>query len=150
MFYLLNFFLSLGIIVLMSQVGETFFTSVGCMDGRVQGPIAKYGQNKFGAKYADTITEAGLVGQIIKKNVNPKLLESIKNKILISLSKHLSRGIVVHGHQECAGNSISDEQHKEETREAAKIIKAMLGAMDLEVTPLFIIRSGENWIVEEL
>jgi len=143
----------------MSQVGEThsthsvsetFFTSVGCIDGRVQDPVARYGRNKFGALYADTITEAGLVGQIIKKDTGTKLLESIKNKILISLSKHLSRGIIVHGHQECAGNSVDDEQHKEETRKAAAIIKTMLGAIDLEVIPLFIIRSGEDWVVEEL
>ena len=132
----------------MSQAGEAFFTSVGCMDGRVHPAVLLYGQDKFGAKYADTITEAGLVGQIAK--ADPTILESIKNKILISITRHLSKGIVVHGHQECAGNSVDDEQHKEETREAAKIIKAMLGAMDLEVTPLFIIRSGENWIVEEL
>jgi len=158
----------------MSQVGETrphtpersdggqaFFTAVGCMDGRVQDPVALYGKARYSAKFADTITEAGLVGQIsrlpkpgtggqVKKDADPKLLESVKNKILISLTKHLSKGIVVHGHQECAGNPVADEQHKEETREAARIIKGMLGAMDLEVKPIFIIRSGEDWVVEEL
>jgi len=148
----------------MSQVGETFFTSVGCMDGRVQDPVSEYGKARFGVKFADTITEAGLVGQIsrlqapeaqadggqVKKDTDPKVLESIKNKILISLTKHLSKGIVVHGHQECAGNPVADEQHKEETKEAARIIRAMLGAMDLEVKPIFIVRSGEEWVVEEL
>lgn len=147
----------------MLQVGETFFTSVGCMDGRVYPAVLLYGQNKFGAKYADTITETGLVGQIsrlqlpsqgdsgqVKKNADPKLLESIKNKILISITRHLSKGIVVHGHQECAGNPVADQQHKEEVREAAKIIRGMLGAMDLEVKPLFLIRSGEDWAIEEL
>ncbi|MCL4354449.1 hypothetical protein M1349_03190 [Patescibacteria group bacterium] len=134
----------------MSQVGETFFTSVGCMDGRVQCPVAKYGKARYGVKFADTITEAGLVGQVLKKDADPKLLESVKNKILISLTKHLSKGIVVHGHQECAGNPVADEQHKQETKEAARIIKGMLGAMDLEVKPIFIVRNGEDWVVEEL
>ena len=134
----------------MSRVGETFFTSVGCMDGRVQDPVAQYGKARYGVKFADAITEAGLVGQILKKDADPKLLEAVKNKILISLTKHLSKGIVVHGHQECAGNPVADEQHKEETREAARIIRAMLGAMDLEVKPIFIIRNGDDWVVEEL
>lgn len=134
----------------MSQVGETFFTSIGCMDGRVHQAVLAYGQNKFNAKYADTITEAGLVGQVLKPDVDPKLLESIKNKILISLSKHLSRGIVVHGHSECAGNPVEDEQHKKETREAAKIVKTMVGAMDIPVIPVFVVRDGQDWKIEEL
>lgn len=137
-------------IISMSQQGETFFTSIGCMDGRVHQAITTYGQNKFGAKYADTITEAGLVGLIFKKDIDSKLLESIKNKILISLSKHLSKGIVVHGHSECAGNPVEDQEHKEETRESARIVKTMVGAMDIEVIPVFVIRDGDNWKVEEL
>jgi carbonic anhydrase len=134
----------------MSHVGETFFTSIGCMDGRVHQAILDYGQNKFGVKYADTITEAGLVGQVIKKDADPKLLESIKNKILISLSKHLSKGIVVHGHSECAGNPVEDNQHREETKEATKLVRNMVGAMSIEVIPVFVVRDGEGWKVEEI
>jgi hypothetical protein len=137
-------------IISMSQAGETFFTSIGCMDGRVHQVILEYGQNKFGAKYADTITEAGLIGQVLKPDVDPKLLESIKNKILISLSKHLSKGIVVHGHSECAGNPIPDEPHIEQTKQVATLIKSMVGAMNIEVIPVFVVRDGESWKVEEL
>ena len=54
---------------------------------------------------APPITEAGLVGQIAHAT-NPTLVESIKKKLLISLEKHHSKGIIVHGHQECAGNPV--------------------------------------------
>lgn len=134
----------------MSQQGETFFTSIGCMDGRVHPAILSYGQNKFKAKYADTITEAGLVGQITKQDIDQNLIESVKNKLLISLTKHQSKGIIVHGHQECAGNPVADEQHKQQVKETAKLIRTMVGAMTIEVAPVFVLRNGKNWKVKEL
>jgi len=134
----------------MSHVGETFFTSVGCMDGRVQNPMLHYGQKKFGVKYADTITEAGLVGLLAKENVDPVLLGSIKKKILISVEKHHSKGIVVHGHQECAGNPVEDDLHKEDVLKAVKTIGALI-KKDIQIIPVFITRNKHLWgEVEEL
>ena len=34
----------------MSKADETFFTSVGCMEGRVQEVVAQFGRRKFGAR----------------------------------------------------------------------------------------------------
>ena len=144
--------------MLMSQAGESFFTSVGCMDGRVQEPVLVFGQKKFGAKYADTITEAGLVGLVSKENVDRSLLDSLKKKILISLEKHHSKGIIVHGHAECAGNPVEDEQHKKDVLKAVKIIGTLI-QNDLQIFPVFVTRSvhsvnlgqaGSGWIAEEL
>jgi hypothetical protein len=134
----------------MSHVGETFFTSVGCMDGRVQEPVLRYGQKKFGVKYADAITEAGLVGLLAKDDVDPALLDSIKKKILISLGKHHSKAIVVHGHQECAGNPIDDKQHKKDVLKTAKTIGALM-KNNTQIISIFVKRSEDGWkIVEEL
>ena len=134
----------------MSHVGETFFTSVGCMDGRVQNPMLHYGQKKFGVKYADTITEAGLVGLLARENVDSVLLDSIKKKILISVEKHHSKGIVVHGHQECAGNPVEDDLHKKDVLKAVKTIGALI-QKDIQIIPVFITRNKHRWgEVEEL
>ena len=136
----------------MSQAGETFFTSIGCMDGRVQEPVLAFGQEKFGVKYADTITEAGLVGVLAKENVDPSLLEAIKKKILISIEKHHSKGIVVHGHQGCAGNPVEDEQHKKDVLKAANTIGALLQS-NTQIIPVFVKRdqsSATGWSAEEL
>jgi carbonic anhydrase len=132
----------------MADLDETFFTSVGCMDGRVQAPIAKYGQEKYGVLYPDTITEAGLVG-LLAKNPSTELLDSIKKKVLISLEKHHSKGIIVHGHQHCAGNPVEDELHKEQTIEATKEIRNFVTG-DIEVKPVFVNKTENGWIVEEL
>lgn len=133
----------------MSQAGETFFTSIGCMDGRVQEPVLAFGQKIFGVKYADTITEAGLVGLLAKDNVDKNLLESIRKKILISLEKHHSKGIIIHGHQECAGNPVNDEQHKKDVLKAAKTIGALI-QKDTQIIPVFVVRSEHGWTAEKL
>lgn len=121
----------------MSDLHGTFFTSVGCMDGRVQAVVAQFGHEKFGADYPDTITEAGLDGLIANTN-DKDLLESLKNKILISVEKHHSKGIVVHGHEDCAGNPVSEEQHRIDTQKVALIIKEMLGENSIPVIGAYI------------
>lgn len=136
----------------MSQAGETFFTSVGCMDGRVQVPVLNFGRQKFGALFADTITEAGLVGLLVKDSADQNLLDSIKNKINISLEKHHSQGIVVHGHQECAGNPVEDEKHKEDIRKSVEVIKFLITS-EVPVIGVFVKRSSshpQEWEVEDL
>ena len=132
----------------MADVGETFFTSVGCMDGRVQAPIASYGQDKYQVLYPDTITEAGLVG-LLANHPSVELLSSIKKKVLISLEKHHSKGIIVHGHTACAGNPVEDELHKEQTITAASVIRNFV-TEDIEVKPVFVNKTVGGWEVEEL
>ncbi len=134
---------------IMSQKGETFFTRVGCMDGRVQEPVATFGRKKFGGQYPDTIIEAGLVGLLAKETVDRNLLTSLKKKISISLEKHHSKGIVVYGHQDCAGNPVDDEKHKQDTKVAAQVISSFV-PQDVRIAPVFVKRENDTWIVEEL
>lgn len=133
----------------MSQAGETFFTSVGCMDGRVVEPIINYGRQKFGVMFGDTITEAGLVGLLSKEFTDEKLLDSLKQKIQISLDKHLSKGIVIHGHQECAGNPVADDKHKDDVRKSVEIIRSVIG-LHVPIVGVFVKRQDSSWVVEEL
>jgi carbonic anhydrase len=132
----------------MSQAEESFFTSIGCMDGRCQEPVLAFGQKKFNAKYADTITEAGLVG-LLARNADRKLLKALKLKINISLEKHHSKGIIIHGHQECAGNPVEDKQHKKDVLKTAKTIAALI-QNNTQIIPVFIKRDGHSWVVEML
>ncbi|MBI2031965.1 MAG: hypothetical protein HYT08_05105 [Candidatus Levybacteria bacterium] len=138
----------------MSKAGETFFTSVGCMDGRSECTVAKWGREKFGVKYADAITEAGLVGLLsgdhFKANDtgSSELMESIKGKILISIEKHHSQNIVVSGHEDCAGNPVSEEKHKKDVIKTAELVKMMFPAVS--VVPVFVKKKNDDWIVEEL
>ncbi len=137
------------ILFLMSQIGETFFTTLGCMDGRVQAPVTKFGQDRFHASYPDTITEAGLVGVLSKEDASSDLMDSIKRKLLISLEKHKSSGILVHGHQMCAGNPVDDKTHRRDVLEAVERVKRMVPE-NTKVLGLFVIRKDNSWVSEEL
>lgn len=136
----------------MSHEGETFVTAVGCMDGRVQNPVARFARERWDAQYVDTITEAGLVKHFSHEHKHPHsehVIESVKAKVLdVSVRKHNSKGIVVHGHEECAGNSVDNEQHKREIRAAADVIKDL--EPGVEVVPVFVERAEPEWLVREL
>lgn len=133
----------------MVSISETFFTTVGCMDGRCVEPVISYGREKFGALYPDTITRAGLDGLLPKQSEDLALLDSIKNKLTISIEKHHSKGVVVHGHQECAGNPVDDETHKEHIIKTVEIIKKLTNNV-VPVIGVFIKRSNDAWEVEEV
>lgn len=150
-FYLTSEAIKIDFIVDMSKLDETFFTTVGCMDGRVHGVVAEFGRKKFGAQYPDAITEAGLVGQL-SNNPPQSLLDSINQKLLISLEKHHSKGIVVHGHQGCAGNPVGDEKHKDDIRKSIQKIKSLVNS-SVPVVGVFVKRSSKDasrWEIERV
>ena len=137
----------------MAQQDETFFTIIGCMDGRAQAVVAEYGRKKFGAQFPDTITEAGLVRKLARNAVDQRLLDSIKNKLVISLEKHRSKGIAVHGHQECAASdAVDDEKHKDDIRKSVQSIKLLINS-SVPVVGVLVRRSQDNlstWEAEEV
>ncbi|HVZ67002.1 MAG TPA: carbonic anhydrase [Patescibacteria group bacterium] len=132
----------------MAQDGETFFTVVGCMDGRVQWPVAMYGKDKYDARFPDTITEAGIVG-IIASDPKPEFVENLKTKLLVSIDKHHSKGIVVDGHQECAGNPVDDDKHREDIKKSVNFI-SMLIENKVPVVGVFVTRNDDKWVAEEI
>lgn len=132
----------------MSQIGETFFTVVGCMDGRVQDVMAILGQEKFDAVYPDTITEAGIVRQAAQ-NPSDDFLERLKLKLLVSVDKHHSKGILVDGHQECAGNPVDDIKHIEDIKKSVEVITELVEGR-VPVSGVFVKRVENGWVGEEI
>lgn len=134
----------------MSNSNETFFTAVGCMDGRVQDVIATFGQQKFGVKYPDTITEAGIVGKLAIESVDQSLMDSLKFKVVdVSIGKHHASGVVVHGHAECAGNPVEDEKQKDDIRKSVQVVQSLVGSTP--VVGVFVHRSEldpSKWVAE--
>lgn len=133
----------------MSEQGK-FFTVVGCIDGRVQKPLMEFGQKKFEAEFPDTITGPGIV-KTIAHNPTPEFLEDLKSKIDISVEKHGSRGIIVDGHEECAGNVVSEEDHIRDIQDSVEVIRDMVPG-SVYVVGVWVKRSSESdeWLVEEV
>ncbi|OGK37473.1 hypothetical protein A3F03_02715 [Candidatus Roizmanbacteria bacterium RIFCSPHIGHO2_12_FULL_41_11] len=132
----------------MSSSSDTFFTSVGCMDGRSECAVARWGRKKFNVEYTDAITEAGLVGLLAKDHLDKYLIDSLENKIKISLEIHKSKNIVVSGHEDCAGHAVDEKQHKEDVLKTAELIRLMFPK--IPVLPVYAKKINDSWTVEEL
>ena len=113
------------------------------MDGRIQEPIINYIKRKYEVKYIDTITEPG-PNKIVAQNSDNPLIESIDNRIAISLNKHGSKIIFISGHHDCAGNPVPKETQLEQLGKNEKLLK--LKYPKIKIVKLWI---NENWEVNE-
>lgn len=93
----------------MSQDTEKFATVINCMDGRAVRSVLKYFEDEHDIPYPDMITHPGVDGHFGKWDTEE--LEKVREKILISVGHHGSRIIAFVGHDECAGNPVSKEEH---------------------------------------
>ena len=102
-----------------------FATSISCIDGRIQIPLAKWIKENYSVDYVDAITEPG-----VDKNVTrDSIVASIKTKATISIRAHKSELIVFSGHHNCAANPVSAEEHIEFIKKGVEAISSWdLGA----------------------
>ncbi len=122
----------------------TFCTAINCMDGRVQLPVIRYLQQRFGVDYVDTITEPG-PNRILAERTNSALVQSILARLNISVEKHGSRGIAVVGHHDCAGNPAFREEQVQHLAQAVEFLRGQYANM--EIIGLWV---NERWQVEEV
>ncbi len=90
------------------------------MDGRIQLPLTKWIKENYSVDFVDTITEPG-IDKKVAENLD---LDSVKNKIGISINAHKSELIVVSGHFDCAGNPVSDEEHISQIKKGVDVISS--------------------------
>ena len=100
----------------------SFCTAINCMDGRVQVPIAAFLKERLNVEYVDIITEAG-PNRLLGKQTSYSLIESVFNRLRMSVEHHHSVGIAVVGHYDCAGNPAGKEEQSAQTVAAAKYIR---------------------------
>ena len=122
----------------------SFCTVINCMDGRIQLPVIEYLQERFNVDYVDSITEPG-PNLILAQQNDINIVESVFNRLKISIDRHGSVGIAVAGHYNCAGNPAPKEQQTVHTLDAIRCIKGRYS--DLEIIGLWI---EENWKISEL
>lgn len=118
------------------------------MDGRVQKAVNKYASLIFGAEFADTVTKAGLVGLFSKADIDEEIYASVKNMILVSTDKHHSYGIIVHGHEGCAGNPVEEAQHIKDIKKSVETVKKMVKGKNVEVRGVYIKLTPRVKVVE--
>ncbi len=121
-----------------------FCSVINCMDGRVQLPVIRYLQKRFGAEYVDSITEAG-PNLILAEHKNGVSIQSILERLKISVEKHHSVGIAIVGHYDCAGNPAPEDRQIIHLRKAVQFLRQHYN--DLEIIGLWV---DENWDVREV
>lgn len=122
----------------MSMPGETFFTSIGCMDGRVQHAVNSYASLVFGAEYPDTVTKAGFDGLFSHDELDQIEHDSVEKMLMVSVKKHNSVGVIIHGHEHCAGNPVDEKQHKLDIKKSVVKVKKMLKGKKIEVKGVYV------------
>ena len=123
---------------------KKFATAVNCMDGRVQEPVINFLKNNYGVDYVDMITEPG-PDKILAENTDKFKVNSIKERVDISVNKHGSGIILMVGHGDCAGNPVDKQTHISETLSSVEVLKSWFP--NVKVIPVWI---DENWIVNIL
>ena len=122
----------------------SFATAINCMDGRVQLPVIEYLQKRFNVQYVDSITEPG-PNLILAKQAKSELVESILDRVRLSVEDHRSKGIAVVGHYDCAGNPTSKEEQITHISDAIKLVRQYYP--DIEIIGLWV---DENWGITEI
>ncbi len=100
----------------------SFYTVINCMDGRVQDTVNMYLKNRFHVDFVDVITEPGPV-KLLSDAASESILESIHNRISISIEKHYSKGIAVVAHEDCAGNPVEKGNQLVHLKNAKKYLQ---------------------------
>ena len=122
---------------------KTFATAINCMDGRTQEPIISWAKKTFEVDYVDAITEPG-PDKILAEEPDI-LVESIKNRVMISVNKHGSQNVIVVSHHDCAGNPVSKEGHLDQLKKSVDVILSW--ELGVKIIGVWI---GEDWKVNKL
>jgi len=123
---------------------KKFVTAINCMDGRVQIPVIEWMKKQYSADYVDMITEPG-PNKILAENKPSPILDSIKNRVEISVRKHRSSVCAIFGHFDCAGNPVEKETQIHQIKTAMKTIQSW--GFPITVIGLWI---DEQWNVHKI
>jgi hypothetical protein len=119
----------------------TFATVVNCIDGRAQGPVSDWIKIHCQASFVDTITTPG-PDKLLSSGPHSKV-DHVREAVEVSVNAHKSSAVVVAGHFDCAANKVSDDEHKEQVRAAAAVVRSW--GLPVRVAGLWV---NEWWQVE--
>jgi len=119
---------------------KRFGTALNCIDGRTQIPVIRWVKENFGVDYVDMITEPGM-DRVLSHGPWDEI-ESLRDKVIISIEAHDSNVVVVVGHYDCAANPVSDCKHFCDIVASTNIVKSW--RLPVEVVGLWV---DEFWHV---
>lgn len=92
------------------------------MDGRVQLPVIEWLRANLDVDYVDMVTEPG-PDRLLTEGL-PPAVESIRNRVLISVNVHKSGTVALVAHDDCAGNPVSKDEHLRMVRKGMETVRS--------------------------
>lgn len=99
---------------------ERFATAITCIDGRVQRPISDWIRLHVTVDHVDLITEPG--PDKVFSEGPAHLVDDVMRKVLFSVRHHFSPVVALAGHDNCAANGASREEHIKQIMEGVEVI----------------------------
>ena len=124
-------------------MSDTFATAINCIDGRVLAPIEDWMRENLNVDYVDQVTEPG--PDRVLTEAPAEVLRAIHDKVAISVQAHGSEVIAVVGHYDCAGNPVSEAEHKEQIRRSVDVVAEW--DMPVRVIGLWV---NSEWEVQQI
>jgi len=126
-----------------------FILVLCCIDGRNTVPIWVWVSDKFPGFHLDTVTAPGLDG--ILAGTVPGQIAMIKEYADVSMEHHHPEFVIVSGHEDCAGNPVSRQQHIEDIRASVETVRSWGGKFaDIPIYGLYVERNDKGeWVVGE-
>lgn len=122
----------------------TFGTAINCIDGRAQAPVTDFVKINGHIQYVDMVTEAG-ADKVLAQDA-PAQIESIKQRVLISVNAHNSHIIAIAGHHDCAANPVSKDEHFAHIHAAVQVIASW--GLPVQIFGLWVNEWGSIEVVE--
>jgi hypothetical protein len=120
----------------------TFASAITCIDGRVLAPLIDWASETFGVEAVDIVTEPGVDGCL------PDRIEDLTRRLSPSLTAHGSHDVVLAGHEDCAGNPVSADEHRSCLALSAAALSEALGP-DVSVVPVYLHLDGTVDVLDE-
>ena len=120
-----------------------YCTAINCMDGRVQVPVIHFLRARFDAEFVDMITDPSPCSLLAEQS-RWWVLDSIYERLALSVKCHGSRGVAVVGHVRCAANDATDYEQMCQIDQAVAHVRTR--QRKVEVIGLWV---DENWTVSE-
>ena len=99
---------------------DTFGTAITCIDGRVQQPVSDWVRLHANVRYVDLITEPGPDREM--SGGATEVTSEIVRKVRFSITHHGSNIIALTGHDTCAANPVSKEEHFKQIIEGVRLL----------------------------